>query len=73
LTAPTTTPAPAAPAGPSRTRRFRAILGYTFRSCFPPKRWLAIALPCVGALLFGLLAHALHRSTAERAFADVAA
>jgi ABC-type transport system involved in multi-copper enzyme maturation permease subunit len=73
LTATATTP-PAAPAArPPRGRRFRAILAYTLRSCFPPKRWLAIALPCIGALLFGLLAHALHRTTAERAFADVAA
>ncbi len=29
--------------------------------------------PASGALLFGLLAHAVHRVTAERAFADVAA
>ncbi len=69
----TTTSPPAAPQQRLGGRRFRAILAYTLRSCFPPKRWMAIALPCVGALLFGLLAHAVHRVTAERAFADVAA
>jgi len=72
LSATTTSPT-AAPQQRRSGRRFGAILAYTLRSCFPPKRWMAIALPCVGALLFGLLAHALHRVTAERAFADVAA
>jgi ABC-2 type transport system permease protein len=52
--------------------RFLAILLYTFRSCFPPKRRLAVLLPCAGALLFGLLAHAVH-DPADRAFAEVAA
>ncbi len=52
--------------------RLLAILGYTWRSCFPPKRWAAIILPCLGAVLFGLLAHAL-RGTPDRAFARVAA
>ena len=52
--------------------RFVAILLYTFRSCFPPKRWAAVLVPCAGALLFGLLAHAID-DTAERAFANVAA
>jgi ABC-type transport system involved in multi-copper enzyme maturation permease subunit len=52
--------------------RFLAILVYTLRSCFPPKRWAAVLVPCAGALLFGLLAHALD-DTPERAFATVAA
>ena len=40
----------------------------------PPKRWAAVLLPCAGALLFGLLAHAVHHfPTRERAFANVAA
>src|SRR5262249_60781179 len=52
--------------------RFVAILLYTFRSCFPRKRWMAVLVPCAGALLFGLLAHAVH-DPAERAFAQVAA
>ena len=45
---------------------------YTLQSCVPPKRWVALLLPCAGALLFGLLAHAINAS-AERAFANVAA
>lgn len=52
--------------------RLLAILRYTWRSCFPPKRWAAILLPCSGALLFGLLAHAIDQG-ADRAFANVAA
>jgi ABC-2 type transport system permease protein len=53
-------------------RPFVAIVGYTLRSCVPPKRWVGVMLPCAGALLFGLLAHAID-DTAERAFANVAA
>jgi ABC-2 type transport system permease protein len=61
------------PATASRRRsRFIVILAYTFRSCFPRKRWAAILVPCAGALLFGSLAYAVHES-ASRAFADVAA
>lgn len=52
--------------------RLLAILRYTWRSCFPPRRWAAILLPCSGALLFGLLAHALPEG-ADPAFANVAA
>ena len=62
--------APAATTARPRSR-FLAILAYTFRSCFPPKRWFAVLLPCVGAVLFGLLALAIDDS-AERAFANVA-
>jgi ABC-2 type transport system permease protein len=51
---------------------FVAILVYTLRSCFPRRRSLAIVVPCAGALLFGLLAHALD-DPAGRAFANVAA
>lgn len=61
---------------PSTTSRrrsgFLVILAYTFRSCFPRKRWAAILVPCAGALLFGLLAHAVNGSP-QRAFATVAA
>jgi ABC-type transport system involved in multi-copper enzyme maturation permease subunit len=49
-----------------------AILVYTLQSCVPPKRWAAVLLPCAGALLFGLLVHAVDER-AERAFANVAA
>lgn len=52
--------------------RFAAILVYTLQSCIPPKRWVAVLLPCAGALLFGLLAHAVNGS-ARNAFANVAA
>jgi len=52
--------------------RFLAIFVFTLQSCFPRKRWAAILLPCAGALLFGLLAHAVNQS-AQRAFANVAA
>jgi ABC-type transport system involved in multi-copper enzyme maturation permease subunit len=61
------------PAVTTRPRsRFVAILLYTLRSCFPPKRWIAVLVPCAGALLFGLFAHAVD-DTAQRAFATVAA
>jgi len=51
---------------------FIAILVYTLRSCFPRKRWMAVLVPCAGALLFGLLAYAISDSS-QRAFATVAA
>jgi hypothetical protein len=58
----------------TRRRRspFAAIVGYTLRSCLPPRRWVGVLLPCAGAVLFGLLAHAGSRS-AEYAFANVGA
>ena len=52
--------------------RFIAIVLYTLQSCVPPKRWVAVLLPCAGALLFGLLAHAVD-GAADRAFANIAA
>ena len=61
---------------PETTRRSRspfvAILVYTLQSCFPRKRWLAVLMPCAGALLFGVLAYAVD-PPAKRAFATVAA
>ena len=60
---------------PAATRprsRFVAILVYTLRSCFPRKRWMAVIVPCSGALLFGLFAHAVS-GPAQRSFALVAA
>ena len=61
-------------AAPRRQRsRFVAIFIYTLQSCVPPKRWFAVLLPCAGALLFGLLALAVDATSAERAFANVAA
>jgi ABC-type transport system involved in multi-copper enzyme maturation permease subunit len=65
-----TVPSPAITGRPRS--RFLAIVAYTLRSCVPPKRWAAVLLPCAGALLFGLLAHAVDAS-ADRAFANIAA
>jgi ABC-type transport system involved in multi-copper enzyme maturation permease subunit len=63
----------AAPVRAGRRRsRFIAIVRYTLQSCFPPRRWLAVLMPCAGALLFGLLALTVD-DTAQRAFANVAA
>jgi ABC-type transport system involved in multi-copper enzyme maturation permease subunit len=54
--------------------QFTAILVYTLQSCVPPRRWAALLLPCVGAVLFGLLARAVDNfPTTDRAFANVAA
>ena len=52
--------------------RFVAIVRYTLLSCVPPRRWAAVLLRCVGALLFGLLSRA-GDDTPERAFANIAA
>lgn len=61
-----------APTAQRPRSRFGAILRYTLQSCLPPKRWAAILLPCIGAILFGLLSRAVG-SSADRAFANVAA
>jgi ABC-type transport system involved in multi-copper enzyme maturation permease subunit len=64
--------APVVAADATRPRSsFAAIVTYTFRSCFPRKRWFAILLPCAGALMFGLLSQAID-DTPSRAFAKVA-
>ncbi len=63
---------PPVPASSRPRSRFAAIFRYTLQSCLPPKRWAAIVLPCVGAVLFGLLSRAVD-ATADRAFANVAA
>jgi ABC-2 type transport system permease protein len=61
------------PTAPARVRsRFVAIVRYTLRSCVPPRRWIAVLVPCVGALLFGLLARAVDDEPLE-AFANIAA
>lgn len=52
--------------------RLVALLVYTLQSCLPPRRWAAVLAACAGAVLFGLLTHAID-ATAERAFANVAA
>lgn len=52
--------------------RLGVIVAYTLRSCIGPKRWLGCLLPCAGALLFGLLVHAMKEAPGD-AFARVAA
>jgi hypothetical protein len=75
-------PAPAAPpsgapeapvdrTGPPLPAPFPAIVGYTLRACLPAKRWWGVLLPCLGAIMFGLLALVPDVST-ERAFEIVA-
>jgi len=49
-----------------------AVVSYTLRSCIGRKRWLGCLLPSGGALLFGLLSHAIDQPGSE-AFARVAA
>jgi hypothetical protein len=49
-----------------------AAFTYTLRVCVPPKRAALLALPCVGALLFGLLARAVDEPTAALRFNGVA-
>lgn len=63
-----------APVTAGRVRpRLVVILVYTLQSCLPPRRWAAVLAASAGALLFGLLSRAVDASTAERAFANVAA
>ncbi len=52
--------------------RLQAVVLYTLRSSIGRKRWLGCLIPCAGALLFGLLAHAIDQPGSE-AFAAVAA
>ena len=47
-----------------------AIVQFTLRSCFPRKRRWGLLLPCVAALLFGLLARSVDDTYAE-GFAQV--
>ena len=72
-----TPPSPPPPSSPPFATgrpplRLVTIVVYTLRSCIGPKRWLGSLLPCAGALLFGLLAHAMTEAPGE-AFARVAA
>jgi ABC-type transport system involved in cytochrome c biogenesis permease component len=53
-------------------RPFPAMVGYALRVCVPARRWFLLALPFVGAVLFGLLAHAVELDTAEERFAAIA-
>jgi ABC-2 type transport system permease protein len=75
MTAPTAVPPPS-PTPPwsatSRVPRLGVIVAFTLRSCLPPRRRLAVVVPCIGAILFGLLARAVDVPI-EEAFANVAA
>ena len=51
--------------------RFTACVLYTIRVCVPPKRWVLLALPAAGAVLFGLLANVINDPTPEGAFNSV--
>ncbi|HXJ66146.1 MAG TPA: hypothetical protein VNN79_20480 [Actinomycetota bacterium] len=45
-----------------------AAFMYTLRICVPPRRAALLALPCAGALLFGLLAHTVNAATPTEGF-----
>jgi hypothetical protein len=51
--------------------RFLACFLYTIRVCVPPRRWALLAIPTIGAVLFGLLARALDDPTPEGAFNSI--
>ena len=69
MSAPLRTSPPATVASPGV---LSALVSYTLRACVPPRRRLLLAVPCVGALLFGLLARGIAADTAAEGFADVA-
>jgi hypothetical protein len=50
---------------------FVAAFVYTLRVCVPPKRAVVLALPCVGALLFGLLARTVEDPTPAGRFNEI--
>jgi hypothetical protein len=52
-------------------RPFVAAFVYALRICVPPKRAVLLALPCVGALLFGLLARTVDDPTPSGRFNTV--
>lgn len=62
-----TTPA----AGRALPSPFAAAFGYALRICVPPKRAALLALPCVGALLFGLLARVAEDPTPIERFTTI--
>ena len=49
-------------------RPFAAACAYALRICVPPKRAVLLALPCAGALLFGLLARTVEEPTPAARF-----
>ena len=68
------TPEAAATAAPgaSPPAAVAAVTRYALRACLPAKRRLGLLFPALGAVLFGLLAHAVDLPTQEEKFAAVA-
>jgi ABC-2 type transport system permease protein len=52
-------------------RPFAAAFVYALRVCVPPKRAVLLALPCAGALLFGLLARTVDEPTPAARFTTI--
>ena len=50
---------------PGAMRGVVIVAGYTLAACFPRRRRLGLLLPAAGALLFGLLVHALDEPAAQ--------
>ncbi|MFP5319750.1 MAG: ABC transporter permease subunit [Acidimicrobiia bacterium] len=63
---------PPPPAGAAPPAAVAAVARYAFRACLPAKRRLGLLFPALGAVLFGLLAHAVDLDTPEEKFAAVA-
>lgn len=68
---PTGTPRAPGTGRPGPLRGVTLVAGYALVACFPVKRRLGLLLPAAGAVLFGLLTHALDEPPAE-ALASVA-
>lgn len=58
---------------PRARNRLGVIVGYTLRSCLPPRRWAMVVAASIGAVLFGLLGRAVDSGSTDDAFANVAA
>jgi hypothetical protein len=62
----------AAPRRPTGGSALPALTGYALRTCLPPKRRIAMLVPCVAAVVFGLLVRAADGTPTDD-FARVAA
>lgn len=58
MTAPTTRDRSTSPRGEARPPLV-ALVVYTLRSCLPGRRWIGVLLPCLAAVLFGLLVRSI--------------
>jgi len=52
-------------------RPFAAVVRYTLRATMPGRRWIGVLVPCVAAVLFGLLARS-EGGVPDQAFAEMA-